>query len=139
MIKTSLDIEQDLYDALLEVFTPEVIGGELYKSEQRPINSKKEDAMIIVSSGDAEQIQEGRFRVHIYVPDIDNGSGEGSLVPDKTRLCELASLDQTVIDLLNSSLTEYSFNRFEMTSSIAAEGIEQHFVNIAIKYKRITF
>lgn len=113
------------------------ITGSLYPSDCRPLNSQLEDAVITVSSASAEQIQEGRVRLNIYVPDIDNNSGR--LVPDKERLEELASLDEEVLAVLNDADTDYDFDLFQATASIADPNIKQHFVNINLEFKYITF
>lgn len=56
--------------------------------------SSSEDAVIAISGGDSEQIQTIRAHINIYVPDINNGTG--NLVEDKTRLKELADHDETI-------------------------------------------
>lgn len=113
------------------------ITGSIYPSDCRPLNSQLEDAIITVSSASAEQIQEGRARLNIYVPDIDNNSGR--LVPDKERLEELAALDEEVVAYLNDADTDYDFDLFQATASIAAPDIKQHFVNINLEFKYVTF
>jgi hypothetical protein len=129
-------IEQDIFNALERLFKG-LISGSLYPSGCRPLDSKLEDAVITVSNASAEQIQEGRARLNIYVRDIDNGSGR--LVPDKGRIDELSLLDEDIVEALNAANTEYEFDLFQATDSIAEPGINQHFVNINLEFKRITF
>ena len=87
MIKTNEQIEQFIYDALAPLLSQAqgegVISGDLYPEDCRPLDSQLEDAVIAVSSGFADQIQTGRARLNIYVPDIDNGSSRK--VKDKER------------------------------------------------------
>lgn len=93
--------------------------------------------MLTVSNATAEQIQDGIARINIYVPDLDNGSGRP--VPDKDRLTALSELDEQIIDVLNEADTDYEFDLSKGTETINAETIKQHFVNITIEFKYITF
>lgn len=134
--KNTITIEQEILTVLEPLFAGRITGG-IYPSDCRPLNSQLEDAVITVSSASAEQIQEGRARLNIYVPDIDNNSGR--LVPDKERLEELAALDEEVVAYLNDADTDYDFDLFQATASIAAPDIKQHFVNINLEFKYVTF
>lgn len=125
-----------MYDAL-EHFFDGKISGAFYPSDCRPADSVVEDAVLTVSNATAEQVQDGVARVNIYVPDIDNGSGRP--VPDKDRLTELSDLGEKIIDALNAADTDYEFDLAKATETIHAEKIKQHFVNITIDFKHITF
>lgn len=78
--KSALSIEDDIYNTLVDVL-PCIIKGALYKKGTRPLDSSSEDAVIAISGGDSEQIQTIRAHINIYVPDINNGTG--NLVEDK--------------------------------------------------------
>lgn len=135
--KNALKIEDDIYNVLVDVF-PGIISGTLYKEGTRPTDAKTEDAVIIVSGGDVEQIQTGRAHINIYVQDIDNGSG--NLVEDKDRLTELSDCDETIVEALNNALfEEYSFRLNKMTDTFSEKDINQHFVNVNLEFERITF
>jgi hypothetical protein len=135
--KNALKIEDDIYNVLVDVF-PGIISGTLYKEGTRPTDAQTEDAVIIVSGGDVEQIQTGRAHINIYVQDIDNGSG--NLVGDKDRLTELSDCDETIVEALNNALfEEYSFRLNKMTDTFAEKDINQHFVNVNLEFERITF
>lgn len=126
----------DMYAALEELMGS-TIRGTFYPSELRPIEAKTEDAVLTCSNATAGQIQEGRARLNIYVPDINNG-GE-SLVPDKGRLAELEAITDTVVEKLNEADTAYTFDLFQATATIAVPGKSEHFVNIGIHFKLATF
>lgn len=135
--KNALKIEDDIYKALVGVF-PGIISGTLYKEGTRPLDATTEDAVIIVSGGDAEQVQIGRAHINIYVRDMDNGSG--NLVEDKDRLTELSAYDEIIVEALNNALfEEYSFHLYKMTDCFAESDINQHFVNVNLEFERITF
>lgn len=125
-----------MYDAL-EHFFDGKLSGAFYPSDCRPADSEVEDAVLTVSNATAEQIQDGIARINIYVPDLDNGSGRP--VPNKDRLAELSDLDEQIIDVLNEADTDYEFDLSKATETINAEDIKQHFVNITIEFKYITF
>lgn len=125
-----------MYDAL-EHFFDRKLSGAFYPSDCRPADSEVEDAVLTVSNATAEQIQDGIARINIYVPDLDNGSGRP--VPNKDRLAELSDLDEQIIDVLNEADTDYEFDLSKATETINAEDIKQHFVNITIEFKYITF
>ncbi len=134
--KATSKIEQEMFDAL-ETFFVGKISGNFYPSDCRPADSKVEDAVLTVSKATADQIQEGRARINVFVPDIDNGTGRP--VPNKERLDELSSLDELIIDTLNNSDTDYCFDLSQATETVNAVDIKQHFVNIEIEFKLVTF
>lgn len=129
-------IELEMYAALEELMG-KTIKGTFYPSEVRPLEATTEDAVLTVSNATADQIQEGRARLNIYVPDINNG-GE-SLVPDKGRLAELEAITDTVVEKLNEADTAYTFDLFQATATIAVPEKSEHFVNIGIHFKLATF
>lgn len=139
--KTNEQIEQFIWDTLAPLLSKEqgtgIISGDLYPEDCRPPDSQLEDAVIAVSGGFPGQIQSGRARLNIYVPDTDNGSGRK--VKSKGRLEELSMLDATVINMLNAADTDYLWDTFAPTATIAEPDIGQHFININLEFERITF
>ena len=135
-IKGTPQIEQDIYDAL-ETFFSGRIGGSLYEEGCRPLDSKLEDAVITVSTAGAEQIQEGKAKINIYIPDIDNGSGHP--VPHKDRIQEVSDFAEPIIEALNDYDTDYEFKLDKAAKEYINHENKQHFVNISIEFKRITF
>lgn len=134
--KGQTTIEMEMYAALEELMG-QTIKGTFYPSETRPLEANTEDAVLTVSNATADQIQEGRARLNIYVPDIDIG-GE-SLVPDKARLMELEAITEQVVEKLNEADTAYQFDLFQATATIAVPDKGEHFVNIGIHFRLATF
>lgn len=134
--KGTTKIEMEMY-AALEGLMGQTIKGTFYPSEMRPLEADTEDAVLTVSNASATQIQEGRARLNIYVPDTNNG-GE-NLVPDKERIEELEAIDKEVVAKLNEVDTAYEFDLFQATTAIPVPGKSEHFVNIGIKFKLATF
>ncbi len=134
--KSTAHIEQEMYEALERLITAHIRGG-FYPSDCRPANSKSEDAVLTATYATATQVQRGRAKLNIYVPDIDCGVGRA--VPDKARIQELSQLDDTIIDTLNDADTDYLFYLSQATHTMAEPDIEQHFININIGFRLITF
>lgn len=139
--KTNEQIEQTIWDALAPLLSKEqgagTITGDLYPEDCRPLDSKLEDAVIAVADGYPGQVQSGRARINIYVPDID--AGLGRKVKDKGRLEELSQLDTVIVDMLNAADTDYRWGLFATTATIAVPDIGQHFVNINLEFDYVTF
>lgn len=134
--KATAIIEQEMYEAIEQLVTTNIAGG-FYQSDCRPANSKEEDAVLTATYASASQIQAGRAKLNIYVPDIDNDAGRA--VPDKARLQQLCQLDEEIIETLNAADTDYLFYLSQATRTMADPDIEQHFVNINIGFKLTTF
>ena len=138
MSKTNEDIEQFIYEALApllakDVRTEDVISGDLYPEDCRPLDSKLEDAVIAVGEGFPDQIQTGRARINIYVADIDCGFGRK--VKNKERCQEIAALDKEILRRLKAFDNQFHWRLARNTTTIADPDIEQHFVNVTLAFK----
>lgn len=138
MSKTNEDIEQFIYNALAPLLakgvrSEEVISGDLYPEDCRPLDSKLEDAVIAISGGYPNQVQSGRARINIYVPDIDCGFGRK--VKDKERCTAIAALDTEILRLLKEADNQFYWKLFRTTATYADPDIGQHFVNVNLSFK----
>lgn len=132
MIKSELQIEQDVYD-LLKDDLKSLIGGDVYKNGMRPIDAQTEDAVIAVSDASADQIQLGHVQINVYVPNIDGK-------PDKGRMTELSEWHEMLCELMNTLTTdEYRFYPIRAARPFEVPEINQHFVNFEIEFERITY
>lgn len=96
------------YSAVEEVFdrvvsTPISISGHVYKLS-RPVNSKKEDIVIIPLAMNAEQMQEGVINVNVHVPNLR--LGKDNTQPNNPRM---AAISQEVMAALDD-YWGYSYN-----------------------------
>mgnify|MGYP000881321398 CR=1 FL=1 len=114
------------------------INGKIYKEGTRPIDSKKEDAVVTFQTGTDAQIQSGIVVINVYVPDIDNGQNKGVKVKDILRCNEIEALLQSFSESVSVS-GEYKFNPDKIIKTYKEDGIEQHFVNLRLKFKRSTY
>lgn len=132
MIKSELQIEQDIYN-LLKGELKSMISGSVYKNGMRPIDAQTEDAVIAVSDASAEQIQLGHVQINVYVPDIND-------TPDKARMTELSEQHENLCELMNALTTdEYTFYPSRAARPYEVPELRQHFVNFEIEFERITF
>lgn len=134
--KSTIRIELEMYSAL-EALMEQTIKGTFYSSGLRPDNAETEDAVLTVSNADAGQIEQGRARLNIFVPDIN--CGQPTKVADKARLDELAAIQDKVIETLNEADTDYLFDLFQATQIVAVPDKDEHFVNINISFRLVTF
>lgn len=136
--KSTIRIEMEMYNAL-ETLMGKTIKGTFYPGStiQRPDTATSEDAVLTVSSADAEQIEKGIARLNIYVPDID--CGMPTKVGNTGRLDELAAADEEVVDTLNGADTDYLFALKQATQVLSVPGKSEHFVNITMRFNLVTF
>lgn len=132
MIKSELQIEQDIYN-LLKDELKSMISGNVYKNGMRPIDAQTEDAVIAVSDASADQIQLGHVQINVYVPNIGD-------MPDKARMTELSEQHENLCELMNALTTdEYTFYPSRAARPYEVPELRQHFVNFEIEFERITF
>lgn len=138
MEKTSEDIEADVYRILRDSALKKAIGGQVLRDGRRKKGATTEDAVVKFLSGIDGQEQSGVVLIHIYVPD-KAFSDDGELSKDTPRIRELQRVVNNVIANDFDSNTEYVFEKDGTPQSYPVEGIEQHFINVRLKYRRKTF
>lgn len=136
MEKTAKQIEKDVFRIIRDSELKDVIGGTFYRAGMRPKNATTEDVVVKFLSGIDGQEQSGVVLVHVYVPNIQV-SNDGELVENITRIDELEELLNTLISGLEND--EYLFEKDGTPHSFPVEGIEQHFINTRLHYRRKTF
>lgn len=137
MEKTEKQIEKDVFRIIRDSELKAVIDGVVYRDGMRPKDAKTEDIVVKFLTGLDGQEQSGIVLVHIYVPNIKSPSGDGELVPNITRIDLLEEKANSLLSSLED--TEYLFEKDETPRSYPAEGIEQYFINVRLKYRRKTF
>lgn len=133
--KTEKRIERDFYELVTKSELAKSISGKVYRKGMRPPESDKEDIVVKFLSGLDEQVQNGIVVLNIYVPDKPILS-TGAKVEDIRRVEELEELAKSFIE--NNDSTEYDLSKDGTPKSLEAEGIEQHFISLRIKFKRVT-
>lgn len=131
-MKTSRQIQGDIYRLLRHSGLYAEITGEVYRQGMRPRDSRKEDAIVAFTAGLPGQIQEGVVTVNIYVPDIDPRD-DGVMVEDSERTEQLETLAQAWVDELKSP--GYLFRLADTIHTTAEPSISQHIVVVRLRYR----
>lgn len=124
-------VEKDVLDLAYESGFEDAINGSIYLEGARPINSDKEDIVVSFMTGLDGQIQTGVVNINIYISNIDNGSGV--FVKDTKRCREMEVIANTIVKSFKHS--DYIFSLGAMIKTFRDEDIEQHFVNVKLKFK----
>jgi hypothetical protein len=132
MNKTGLEIEKDVFAIINASELKATIGGTIYKDGLRPVNAKTEDAVIKFVTGLNGQSQVGVVVVNVFVPNIE--IGDATLVKNITRCRTIEALMSSIV--LGADSSEYDFSLGSMIQTFQVDGIEQHFVNAKIRFKR---
>lgn len=131
-MKTSRQIQGDIYRQLRASRLAEEITGRVYRQGMRPRDSRKEDAVVIYTAGTAGQIQEGVVTVNVYVPDIDPRD-DGMLVEDSERTEHLEALATQWAEGLK--IPGYLFRLAEAVHTSGDLTIGQHFVVVRLRWR----
>ncbi len=131
MRKTGSEIEQDVYE-LLSSEMQGFIRGTVYLRGGRPINAKTEDAVISFMTGIDAQMQTGALTINVYVPNPENG-----VTKNHKRCVEVERFMQNLIEKW-SVKSEYHFWLGQTINTFSEDKINQHFVNVKLKYRRFS-
>lgn len=134
MAKTSKQVQGDIYQLLKDSTLYTMISGEVYRQGYRPRDSRKEDAVVIFTTGLPDQIQTGVVTVNIYVPDIDPYQN-GVLVEDGERTESIERLAQQWVDGLTTDRSCYKFKLQQTIYTEEEPDIRQHFIVVKLKYE----
>lgn len=133
-MKTGKQIQGDIYKLLKDSTLCSMISGDVYRNGYRPRDSRLEDAVVIFTVGQSDQIQSGVVTVNIFVPDIDPYDN-GVLVEDGQRTEEIECLASAWVESLTADVSCY---KFDLRQTIYTENdaeINQHFVVIKLGYR----
>jgi hypothetical protein len=141
MTKTAKQIQGDIITLLKDGIIANTVSGGIYRatpeSSYRPRDSKKEDVLVVFTTGDAEQIQSGIFTIKIYIPDIENPNN-GILQEDGHRCEELEIIAALWVDSLTADKSDYKFKLQQTIYTETESEINQHFVVVKLKYELLT-
>jgi hypothetical protein len=136
--KTASEIVGDIYNMLRESTLKALISGDVYRQGMRPKDSRKEDIIIIYTSGQMGLIQSGIVTIHIRVPNIAL-KGAGNSVTNGQRCEVLEKEAQMVIDSWTTAKSDYKFSLRETISTIASQDTDESIVVIKLNYQYRAF
>lgn len=134
MAKTSKQVQGDIYCLLRDSVLYTQITGEVYREGLRPRDSRKEDAVVIFTTGVPDEIETGVVTVNIYVPDIDPWHN-GVMVEDVERTQQVERLAQEWVDSLTCEVSCYKFHLRQTIYTEEEADIRQHFVVVRLGYE----
>lgn len=132
-MKTSRQIQNDVYQLLRNSKLSEVISGQVYKAGMRPRDSKLEDAEVIFTAGRNGQVSSGVVTVNIFFADV-SPYGNGVFVEDITRATELERASAEWVTSLCEMSSEYLFELTDTIYTMSEPDTRQHFVVIHLGY-----
>ena len=133
-LKTSRNIQGDVWAMLQSSVIQQNITGGIYRDGMRPRDSRLEDAVVMFTSGSAAQIQEGVVTVNIFVSDIDL-KGDGQYVEDGFRCEEIEGFAQRWADSLTADRSLYYFELADAIHTNHDADIKQSFVVVRLRYR----
>ena len=139
--RTGKEIERDVYSLLRRSYIVTGkdgvpgIGGSVYRSGQRPRDSKGEDMVVIFTTATSTQFQEGVVTLNVYVPDIFPTTG----IPreDGARCEQIERLAQDSVDALTADRSDYLFGieRSRVIHTLRDDTIGQSFVVVPLSFR----
>lgn len=137
-MKTGIEFEQYVSKLIIESPISDLITGDVYLAGLRPQNSKLEDVVVGFQTGLDGQFQKGNINVNIFVPDIvfTDKYGVASNIKNFTRC---SKIERACVEFVES-LRADKF-RFRLVTTIQThkhEDIDQHFINMRLRYIYVT-
>ncbi|EJW95953.1 hypothetical protein EVA_15939 [gut metagenome] len=134
MALTAKQVQGDVYRMLRDSSLRKAITGGIYREGMRPRGSQTEDAIVIFSSGLAEEVQSGVVTIQLYSPDIAPW-GNGVWVEDAARTEQLEQMAQQWVDSLTAQKSCYLFRLQQTIYTETDDEIHQHFVVVKLAYR----
>lgn len=138
---TSEEIVEDVIRQLEHsaLFTDEDrINGRIYRGTEdgtsRPLNSDKEDCVVIWTSGYVDQVSSGTVTINIFCKDVQPYRN-GAYVPDFTRLAYIQRLARRAFYSLAQNPINYNLDTAIHTATDRT--IHQSFVVMKLNYRHI--
>lgn len=130
MIKTDIEIKDDVYDYISRSKLKQIVSGKLSKTK-RPANSNKEDIVISILDNGSGQYQEAFVNVNIYVKDLsrDNQPEEYS-----KRLRELCRVADEVLSVFHGETFRCTLDKQRV---LPVNGKDEHVINNKLFYQQI--
>ena len=138
MQKTASQVQADVFGFIKGSPLAKGISGGVYKDDTRPRDSRKEDAVVVFTTGIPGDVQEGVVTINIFIPDV-KPYANGVFVKDTRRCSEVEALAQQWVDSLTAEKSDYLFSLQECIHTSREQETKQHFVVVKIKYKIPTF
>ena len=128
MIKSDIEIKDDIYRFIKGSKLEKVVNGKLSKTK-RPSESDKEDIVISVLENGTGQMQEAFVNVNIYVSDNNrNNQSEEATI----RLRELCRLSYELLEVGRGEGYRFTLDKQRV---LEVNGKNEHFINNKLLYQ----
>ena len=134
-MKTGHEIETDIYEFLKGSSLMAFVNGGLYRNGTRPRDSRLEDVVVIFTTADGEQVQEGVVTLNVYVPDLISNESNGVPMENISRT---VAVERAVLDEVQSwkaGLSDYRFRLKEAVHTNRDPETQQSFVVARIGFQ----
>jgi len=130
-MKTTLDLEDVVYDQLKSGTLITIITGVLRKGD-RPVSSEKEDVTVNSLPVTSQQLQSAIVNVNVFVPDLEIvEEGKVSFEKDHARLLVLTN--QAITELKDKIKGEYTWD-IQQQNVFKDNESQSHYVNIRLQF-----
>lgn len=133
-MKTGHGVETDIFNLLKDSSLLANLDGGLYRAGTRPRSSDREDLVIIFTTGDSEQVQEGVVTLNAYIPDIQIGT-DGVSYENIARCEEVERLMAQEINGWKADRSGYYFRLADMVHTSREEDTHQSFVVAKVRFR----
>lgn len=130
MIKTDIDIKNDVYKHIKNSKLVTSVNGKLSKTK-RPANSDKEDIVISILENGSGQYQEAYVNVNIYVKDLSRNNQSEEYT---TRLRELCRVADEVLSVFHGETFRCTLDKQRV---LEVNGKDEHVINNRLFYQQI--
>lgn len=137
MTKTGHQIETDVYNMLKGTALAAAISGGIYRGGTRPRDSVKEDLVVVFTTADGAQVQNGVVTLNVFIPDVypfENGVP----VEDIARCEVVEGLVQAQVDAMTAAVSDYKFELKNAVHTQRDDAIRQSFVVAKLSFKLYT-
>ena len=131
---TASQVQGYVYTKLRGSSLKSLISGDVYRAGYRPRDSRLEDAVVVFTAGQYNQIEEGIVTINIFVPDIDPYQN-GVLVENGARTAALEEAAAAWVESLTVDTTGgYRFTLRDTITTAEDTEMHQHFVVVRLYY-----
>ena len=118
MMKSDIEIKDDIYKHIKGSLLEKVVNGKLCKASKRPSNSDREDIVISILENGSGQIQEAFVNVNSYVM-------------NDARCRELCKVAIQVLETGHGESYRFTLNKQRV---LEVNGKNEHFINNKLLY-----
>lgn len=131
---TSRQVQGEVYRLLRLSPMAGALSGGVYRAGLRPRDSRREDAVVVFTTGLTGEVETGVVTINVYVPDIDPRA-DGVWVEDVRRTEQVERMAAEWAASLTAATTgNYLFRLSGAIETHEEAETRQHFVTVRLRY-----